>query len=281
MNRKVLYSLLGVIVSGFFACDKIEGPYKETIGFTGDTSQHVRKILVEDYTGHTCGNCPQAAIAAKEVKQLYGNQVVVMAVHTGFYAQPKSYPDGSYANDYRTPAGNDYSNFFGNDKAGLPNGMVNRKSVNASRILNHKDWAGMAQGIVTLPPEADITVSNTYDSLTRNVNTIVRVQYLKPLSSAYRLVVCVTEDSIVSWQKDYTLPSPSNNPTYMHRHMLRGTVNSSWGDTLSGGLPGAVSQKIYNHTLNTAWKAKHCSIVAFLYDAATYEVIQAEEKHIQ
>ena len=39
------------------SCDKVEGPVKEVLPPPSGN----RKVLVEDYTGHRCGNCPRAA----------------------------------------------------------------------------------------------------------------------------------------------------------------------------------------------------------------------------
>jgi len=43
------------------SCDVLEGPFDEQVNNNIDTTKPLRKILLEDYTGHTCGNCPCAA----------------------------------------------------------------------------------------------------------------------------------------------------------------------------------------------------------------------------
>ena len=45
-----------------------------------------KKILLEDYTGHKCGNCPRAAEKAEELKEIYGDQLIPIAIHAGFFA---------------------------------------------------------------------------------------------------------------------------------------------------------------------------------------------------
>ena len=70
----------------FTACDIVEPPFAETstTGPTGPVSGAVRKVLLEDFTGHKCGNCPRAGEAADALKLAYGDQLIVYAAHVGF-----------------------------------------------------------------------------------------------------------------------------------------------------------------------------------------------------
>ena len=66
------------------SCDIIEAPYTEgniidTVlcppqDFVANTT-HIRKVLVEDYTGHRCGECPQAAEIASSLIATYDNRL--------------------------------------------------------------------------------------------------------------------------------------------------------------------------------------------------------------
>ena len=71
----------------------------------------------------------------------------------------------------------------------------------------------------------------------------------------------------------------------MHRHVLRDGITSTiWGDALT--IAGDTAVNAYNYTLPPTFKGlapneNLCYVVAYIYDAATYEVIQAEEKKIK
>jgi hypothetical protein len=288
VNNFILFSAFAVLIFSFSSCDYIEAPYSEGNGV--DTvlcppqdfeavTNHTRKILVEDYTGHTCGNCPRAAETAAALINTYGEQVVVMSVHVGFFAQPKNNPNGSYAADYRTEPGNELNTFFGNDAAGLPNGMVNRKPMGGSSpVLSYNSWASAADIEMTLAPVADIYIKPQYDEASNTACADVKVEFLADLSGEYKLSVFVTEDSIVSWQKDYDA-TPSDISDYVHRHMLRTAFNGTWGETIGTAPITSESSDIkrYSVSLNSAWNSNHLHVVAFIYNTSTYEVIQAEE----
>ncbi len=286
--------LSGIAVAVLFSmasCDVIEGPYTE--GNALDTAlcppknfmvkeQHTRKILLEDFTGHTCGNCPNAAETAHELEITYGEQIVIMAVHVGFFAEPYPDPNGEFGTDYRTEVGDDLDEAFGPSAAGLPRGMVNRKPVSGSPVLAHTAWWGIVQGIVNDAPSADIQILTNYDEATRTACADVQVEVLTSISEELKVCVFLTEDSIVDWQKDYGA-SPSDIPDYVHRHALRASFNGTWGVAMDTAPynSGDLDTLRYSMVLDSAWSAPHCSVVAFVYNASSLEVLQAEEVHLE
>jgi len=282
--NKAIKTVFLFAFAAFAGCDKVEGPYGSPVATNGggDTSvQIIRKVLVEDFTGHTCGNCPRAAESLHQIEELYGNQIVSVAIHAGFFAAPSG---THYSSDYRTQVGNDLDQFFGNSAAGLPNGLVNRNLFGGtSAITQHTDWASKASSLVNLPPEAFITITPDYNSssrlLTINVNTKILQNIDEPLNVVYYLI----EDSIQSPQKDYSLPSPSAIDDYYHRHMLRGSMNGAWGNILGDGTTYSQNQEVntsISYTIPASWNANKVSVVAILYRTATKESVQVEEQKI-
>lgn len=282
--KAINFILIGFLSISILSCDKIEGPYGNgNLGSGGgsDTSvQIIRKILIEDFTGHTCGNCPRAAEALHQIHDLYGNQIVSIAVHAGFFAAPSG---THYSDDYRTQVGNELDQFFGNSSAGLPNGLVNRKSYDLLTILQYTDWASKASEWINSAPDAFITVDPTYSSSDRSLSITANTQILQNIDETLNIVYYLTEDSILSSQKDYDLPSPSLIEDYYHRHMLRGSMNGTWGEQLGEGVSYTENTQINtsaNFTIPTDWNAEKVAVVAVVYRAATKEIIQVEEKKI-
>jgi hypothetical protein len=243
---------------------------------------NVRKVLLEDFTGHTCGNCPRAAEALKALECQWGDRVVPMAVHVGFFALPQSNSSGMYAADYRTPEGNEYNSTFGNSAQGLPNGLINRKSYGGQHPQSHTVWAARVAAELALPAEALLNMQNTYSAASRTVNTSIDISIVSNLNNGpYSIIVALTEDSVVSWQKDYELED-ENIPDYVHMHLLRTNFNGTWGAQVGSGnlSAGQVLNVSYSLQLNEAWRDAHCNVVAFLYRNDTKEVIQAEYRKL-
>jgi hypothetical protein len=298
IKNKLLWMCM-LIIGSLFSCDKIDPPYTEPNNsspndttITGDTAiTRTRKVLLEDYTGHTCGNCPRAAEAAEAIIQLHGNRVVVLGVHAGFFSVPvppaplpSGAPSGSYFTDFRTSAGTTYDSpqYFGISAVGNPNGMVNRKAFNGNKIVSYTNWASAVQSLLIDSADIGTKIIASYNNSTREVSIKIRGKiYNSQINQNLKLVVLISESNIITWQTDYAL---SNNHVsdYKHKHVLRGTVNSTWGDNFASAQTpaGTIIEKSYSYNLNNSWNENNCSVVAFIYNENTLEVLQADEVKI-
>ncbi|MCF8464433.1 MAG: Omp28-related outer membrane protein [Flavobacteriales bacterium] len=238
-----------------------------------------RTVLVEDYTGFRCPNCPRAAEALRELECLYGARIIPLAVHVSqTFASPENNPDGSFSTDFRTSIGNMYDTEFGNS-AFLPNGLINRKEFDGALPQLHGNWAGLAAGILAQPAEALVHVNVAYDEGTRNATATVDISALQNMNYApYRIVVLLSEDSISDWQID-NAATPPRVEGYIHMHVLRDGFTGAWGELLNGGAnmaAGYTASPTFNLTLQPEFKAHHCNVVAFIFRDDTKEVIQAD-----
>ena len=306
MIRKITrpFSLLLLSVTIFFiSCDNINTPVQPKIAVNSgeecpdeifsSNSNPIRKILVEDYTGHTCGNCPAAAlIIQNSILPVHADQVIPIAVHAGAtFAKPLSAP---YASDFRTSAGDNYDSFFGISALGNPNGMINRIHYNSSsktHVKSKEKWVALCDSLTQVDPVADIQIKNVYDNSTQKVCIHIETTFLTNLNGKYNLVVLLVQDSIVDAQKNYTA-SPTDVLNYTHRHVLRDPINGAdgngeeiIGDT-TNIINGKTVYKKYQYEIAASYKniacdINQCYVVAFVYNTSTYEVIQAEEKKIK
>ncbi|MCK5839598.1 MAG: Omp28-related outer membrane protein, partial [Bacteroidales bacterium] len=71
---------------------------------------------------------------------------------------------------------------------------------------------------------------------------------------------------------------------YEHDHMLRGDINSPWGIAISSSDEVVEAAATFIHSykmiLDDEWDSENCMVVAFVYDAGTYEVLQVMEEHV-
>ena len=153
-------------------------------------------------------------------------------------------------------------------------------------------WSTIVDSLLALQPDADIEITNNYNSTTRVLNTSVRTEFLNPLNGNYKIVLLLTEDSIIKPQTDYSKPAGQQDVlNYVHRHALRDGITTSWGDALISGpiAVGDTAIKSYSYTLPATFPLTNgiapnenlCYVIAYVYDAATYEVVQVEEKKIK
>ena len=135
----------------------------------------VKKVLLEDYTGHTCVNCPKAAVTARTLKEQYGEALVVMAVHAGWFAKPAGSPFGY---DFRTAAGDSWDTYFGIGQVGNPNGMVNRKYTAGTPILSPSAWANSVAAAAAEEPIVELQVIAEYNETEDNLCIHTKTTFL-------------------------------------------------------------------------------------------------------
>lgn len=272
--------VLKIVCSAFlllsWGCDIVEEPYSLPLvpSDTGQTAR-IQRILIEDYTGFQCGNCPEASEIANGLKMQYPERIVVLSVHAGFFAEPtKEHPE-----DYRTTIGEEWNSFFGIDRLGYPNGMVNRQEFQGKRVIRPSEWPQAVLQLLDHTPPLDLRLRANYDSLTRRVTVFVEAEYYEDQDPDNYLGVYIVEDSVIGYQLDYRR-TPPDVEDYVHRHMLRSGITGAWGIPVSQQpiSAGTVYRDTLSAILDPEWKAHHCSIVAFVHKYPSgYQVLQVTE----
>lgn len=104
-------------------------------------STQIRKVQLEYFTGHKCGNCPIASNPIfDEIETKFGNKVNIIKVHASTFANPSS----TYPNDFRTELGNELLTNFG--ISNLPIGIIDRINFpGSSRLLAPTEWTSKIQ----------------------------------------------------------------------------------------------------------------------------------------
>ena len=229
-------------------------------------------VLLEDYIGVRCNNCPAAGEIALDIQKQYGHNVVVLGIHSGFL----SAPIGGYPN-FKTTEGDAWYSFFGFDCN--PVGTVNRKRNGGDYGFSSVEWAETVA--TTLQEEATIAMASNveYDEATRNLKVDVISKALVELPDTYSLTVCIMEDSIVGRQ---LLPTGVDD-NYVHRHVFRKTINGTWGEELNtiALAPKDVINRSYSVVLDEAYNADQCYIIAYIANIDTKEILQVIEKKIK
>jgi hypothetical protein len=280
---RIAYLLLPLYIAIFFSsCDEVSQPYTKTQTIdTTDTSKNVQKVLIEDFTGFRCLNCPKAAAEAKRLMGLYPGKVFAIGIHSGFFATPTS----SHPYDFRTTVGTALDNFFGVSKVGNPNGLVNRIE---KKILGIGAWDEAVSSTLLKKPKMTIKLTPGFNSTTNEISLEADIKYLEGGTANHYLSAFIIEDSVVQYQLD----GSKDVPNYVHMHVLRASLNGTWGDQLSTTdiASGAEFKKqlpvfaIPTDNLpggNYPWNPKNLKIIAFVHDYnASYEILQVEEAEL-
>lgn len=305
MKFKLFFPLL-LIALFVWSCDKVEQPNPHEFENT-DCKQtnpilknnfsvsSFRKVLVEDYTGHYCGNCPTAAVKAESLIATYGSSIVVIANHVSDqFAKPnRDTASGKYREDFRNPASTDWDVTLGMSSAGLPKGAVNRIQK-PTYPQNPGVWTSLVPAELAKPQSVKMDVSTSYDPGKKILDVKVKSTFLTSVNADVYLSLIITQDSIISDQKDYTMPpsqatdpdDPDRRVNYRFDHIVVTSLNGSWGDLVKKspvtGDTATISKNCFSVSKCffkniVCLNDNHLSLVAFTYNATTKEILQVEK----
>jgi hypothetical protein len=276
-SKKSLYFLISIFF--FFSCDVVEIKkdvyyIQETEEENPDTTQvtYEKKVALIEFTGHLCTNCPDAHRSINLLEEIYGDKLIPIAIHAGHYARIEA--GAGFTSDYKTSEGTEIYQEFGTPAT--PVGIIN--SVNKNNLSSSSAWSSEIDAFIESEPLIGINISNSFSSVDNKLTTEIYFEALENLNSELQLIVCLTEDSIISKQIDDGVIIDD----YIHRHVLRKIMTETWGNPIltASILDGDNNILSLEMILNENWNKNNCSVVAFIYDNESKEILNAEEKKI-
>ncbi len=279
---KKISLILITLVACCLSCDKIEGPYVTSSGREAistefpdlNTSEIYRKVLLEEYTGHRCTNCPAAHQRLEELHDLFGDTLVIVGIHaTALAATTNRFPY-----DFRIDGGTQLANDFGINS--VPAGIINRQSHTGG--WGKDEWQTQIQAVDRSKVYAAIQIVNQYDYPTEgNLKVNVQVTMLESYDESLNFSLFLVEDSIVKPQ----LNGDEIVDDYTHNHVLRACINGTYGGLLTEtGVLEKDNTYTYGYSVNFTdkdWVPENCYVVAILFDKTNGDVLQVEKVSVQ
>lgn len=222
-----------------------------------------KRVLVEDFTGQSCVNCPAANEIIKGIQTIYGkDNVIAVAIHCG----PFSKTDAGIPYPLYTKTGDDYYNSWGIQNQ--PSVMIDRHGV--SDLM--ETWATIVYNSIQQSAPLFLDVACSYNEKTSVASISVKAEGVDSIEG--KLQVWLTEDSIVSLQFKEGNVIDYN---YMHSHVFRKSVNDNMGDDFS---IRATEEKTVEYTteIDSKWNVRNVSAVVFVYNDDG--VLQAAEAKV-
>jgi hypothetical protein len=308
--KKALISIFTVAIALVMSCDKVELPNVGTVvvnescdtvfTFSASTSNS-RNVLVEDFTGHLCGNCPEAAYELDQLHDVHGDSLIVLSIHPNTSFNEVQTGTGKYETDWRIEEAEQIFSEF-NMPSSLPRLMINREQP--TPLWYHFNTNQLAFEVPNRMGQlADFTIKCSGNMLAdRTVCAKVEVELLNTVTGSYNIVNCLVEDSITDYQTvyvgshpDYTGASDDTYSNYIHRHVVRdifghyGVIEggaplagSIWGDPIAGSTnAGDIKQFVISSSpMPAEWDENHMYIVSYVFDDLTKEVLQVIQTKI-
>lgn len=216
-----------------------------------------RRLLIEDFTGQKCANCPDASDNIYQLQQIYGALIVPVAIQSEFMGIME--PEG-----LGNELGNRYFNAINLTPKVKPALQVSR--FYGDVLTSNTDVNFYVENAIMLKTSTDIrlkTIQNADDHTKADIDVKVICTDREGTVSG-NLQVWVVEDSIVAPQ-DYL--NGQHFDDYVHNHVLRASANGDWGENI--GTVTADEAKEFHYTVDLLpnWNVEHLAIVAFVYDS--------------
>lgn len=229
--------------------DRFDGPIEN--GSSGLTAQ--KNVLIEDFTGQKCSNCPLAHEEIEKLQNVYGKErIIAVALHGGPLAIDAD-------NQKQVGLANEESKAYNNRLGAFsyPKGVVDR----TGGLQDYEKWTAAVVSRIAMTPQVSVEVSNvTYDPSSRKLTFGSTLKSSADIDG--NLQVWLTENNIVAIQ---SMPSGKANKDYVHNHVFRATVNGMDGEALNLTKDQTVT-KDYTYTVPEKWNAENMGIVAFYYN---------------
>jgi thiol-disulfide isomerase/thioredoxin len=268
--------ILSAVLMAFIvvSCDIVEAPYtKNNIIEPTDTTK--RKVLLEDFTGFRCGNCPEASHVAEQIQAVYPDNVIVVSLHAG----PLSVPTPVRKYDFRTSETGELANYYG--LIATPYGLINRKQFNNQALQSPTAWGGYVAELVQTDAQLKLMLDASYNNVNREISLDVKIDYLQNSSLNHFLAVYIIEDSVVQYQQDDRNFPNVHVPDYVHNHVMRGSFNGTWGEQISPSVieAGKSLNLPLKYTIQQSkdWRPEKLSLVVFVHNNDTKEILQVEK----
>lgn len=212
-----------------------------------------RMVLVQDFTGMRCINCPTAAETLHNVQEKYPGGVAVVGIHAAA-AQDFTLPIGGV--DLRAPVSDVYYNYY--KVVSLPMAVVD----GVASDKKSPEWPSLIDAQISKTAPADIHLTPSYDATTRELTVDYAVVYNEMYAGSISILLWVVENGIVGPQMN----GSGIIPKYTHNHVLRASMNGDWGEELGSGF--VTEQKVEGKAtlkLDDKWVAENCQVVGFIF----------------
>ena len=215
-----------------------------------------KTVLIKDFTGVRCSNCPSAAEYAHNLQhQLSEDHIFILGVHAGSLAQPV----GQFP-DFTTPEG---TAWYANQSIN-PLFNVDYVSLEGGHALYSDELDVPVAAALEEDQTFEIRISDTYNESTRQLDVAAVAMAVTDVEGDFHVTACLVEDNIVGMQ----LTLGGLNQEYVFRNVFRGTLNGAEGQVFLNGQAGEGELFHFNFSteLNPDFNADECYLMVYVSD---------------
>ncbi len=272
---KIWYLFIGsFIVILINSCKEIGPPIDltetvyETYIETPEAPQN-KVVVIEDFTGAACVNCPLAHEAITEIISLHPGQIAAIAEYN-YFADPLNIDEILVTQ----PAYDIDNNILGPINS-WPASFVDRVDFDDDNLLAEvpDNLLPYTEQQLLLTPPCNIYLDKLFDDISRNLSLTLTIKYTEDITVPNNLSVVIAENGIIAAQ----ITPTGEIPDYIHNHVMRAMLTFYSGDALpETNVAGRVYVFNYTYLLPAEWNAANMDIIAFVhnFDGDNKEILQ-------
>lgn len=264
-NNIILSSAILALGGLMISCDNIDVNDR----YIPVEKPNVSKVmLIQEFTGNMCTNCPQGANAIHTIQEAFPGQVIAVGLHPEG-GGPNTEPIGDQ--DFRCEEAQVMYEYY--KPSGFPCAVFNGTTKSTRFALWYSQVYDIFEEMNKLGEEAKMTISasTSYDASTRdltvNYEIVPRVDSDTPMS----VMVWIMENDILGYQLD----NGTLLDNYIHNHVLRASMNGGWGETLPQLVNGDPITGTASMKLDSKWVAENCQVIVYVFQTDSKYVEQA------
>ena len=230
----------------------INGQLYNTEEISYNVVNPINKVLMEDFTGTWCGYCPPVKLAIEHARELYPDNISVVATHQN--------------DQFAIPQEQELTTALG--PFGLPESRINRTS----------EWVdpydlNLLQDYINIQNSLAISIDSHFENNSLNVS--IRFVSSDAMTN-HKLVVYITENGLIANQANYLnyddnsyfyeMGNPIEN--YIHNDVLVHSLTNILGDNFDDTLPYDEITKTFSFDMsNSEIQIDSSHIVAFVVNS--------------
>lgn len=285
---------LSVFISLLSSCDIIEAPYRKEIVAPPqeeeDSTSTKRIILLEKFTGSSCGPCPEVNAIVQSFNKEYNKRSTVISYHAGNLSRPNANEGLPY--DFRTQVGTQIGmNFFNANPLTIstPTVVLDRLNYGNSNTITVFKGDIIQKSIdrVNVESPLNVTLYPWYNPSDRTIEVSGNVIYHQAGTKDYKIALALIENDFQSPQKK---ADGKIDTSYVHQFVFRTNIpNFAWGEEVTNQdvLAGTIIPytKSFQLPENHNWNPSKLWVVAYVYKSTdapilTREVMQSKSKQV-
>lgn len=250
-------------IFGFISSMIISYSFSQTIVTTNPEN---KKVILEEYTGIHCTYCPDGHEIAQSLKNQYPEDLFIINLHVGGYANPSSGEP-----DFRTSFGDAIAGQ--SNLSGYPSGSVNRQyfsnyAMNGGTAMGRGSWSNAVSQVINQTSYVNVGVEASINVQNNELTVHVEGYYTgtSPEITNYLNVALI--------QNNTTGPQTGGGmgDNYNHMHRLVHMITGQWGEAINNTSAGNFVDETFSYTIPSNYNGvdvelAELNVIAFISES--------------